>query len=125
MSKSSINPSKVFRVEVDLTKKKPKFKYFNHKGVETDGSADITEIDTLVTYTLVNTKGNLRFAAPIIEAENPLDFVTVISPDQQSVTICDHNQTAQTICIKLVVVKGNDLSKSYVSPDPILRSVPN
>jgi hypothetical protein len=125
MSAQLLPPEMPFRVEVDISSTCPTYTYYNQKGTTCTGDVDVTAADTAITYTLVNNKEQLIFAAPIVDAKDPEDLIIIISPDQQTVTIHDCNSTTQTIHFRLVVVKVSEPNKPYISPDPIIRNIPN
>jgi hypothetical protein len=125
MTTQKLPPEMPFRVEVDITSTAAVYTYFNQSGKTCTGDVDVTEVDTAISYTLINNKEQLLFAAPIVEAKNPEDLIILISPDQQKVTIHDCNSTTQTIHFRLVVVKADNPTKPYISPDPVIRNIPN
>lgn len=119
-------PEKPFRVNVDITSHPAIFTYFNRKGAVCNGSVDVTEKNTCVSYTLINNTDQLIFAAPVVdEAEDPTDLTFIISRDQQTLSIYDNDLTNQKVSFRLVVVQANKLTSPYISADPVIRSIPS
>ncbi|MBO1256287.1 DP-EP family protein [Alteromonas sp. 5E99-2] len=119
-------PQVHIRVVVELIGGNPIFTYINDKGDACNGNADITALHSAICYTLVDNCNDFIFASPIIDKhKHAKDLVITTSSNRKTLIMTDTKLNFDEISFQLVVVKESDLTKPYISPDPVLRKVPD
>ena len=111
------NPTPVyqFMVSVDTKSDPARYTIYDLSGAPTSGNVNVTELNTMIMYTLNEDSSDLQFVGPLVTGDIDNDLTYSITADGQSIIFVDSDATTENICMKLVTAPKKNV---YTSQDP-------